>query len=109
MAAAVVKVGDHVRALEATKIGKGDRENWATAIYHMLNHLATASSRDIGNIWRSIVSMLSDLCKVNLHLANEVKKAIVLSGCQGRSSAICITRLRFQRASRKFSQRINVL
>ena len=84
MAAAVVKVGDHVRALKATKIGKGDRENWAAAIYHMLNRLATASSRDIGTIWKSIVAMLSDLCKVNLHLANEVKKAIGVEWVPGQ-------------------------
>ena len=84
MAAAVVKVGDHIRALKATKIGKGDRENWAAAIYHMLDRLAAASSKDITTIWESIVAMLSDLCKVNLDLANEVKKLVGVEWLPGQ-------------------------
>ena len=53
MAAAVVKVGDRIRAIKGVKIGKGDRANWAQAIYHMLDRLATASSKDISTIWNS--------------------------------------------------------
>ena len=63
-----MKLGDHFCALKATKIGKGNRGNWAAAISHMLDRLTIASNKDIGNIWKSIVAMLSDHCKVNLDL-----------------------------------------
>ena len=53
-----------------------DRENWAKAIYYMLDYLAAASNRDVGNIWCKLVAMVSDLCKVNLNLTVEVKKLV---------------------------------
>ena len=43
-------VSSHIRAPKCLQIGKGDRENWAKAIYHMLDCLPTASNRDVGNI-----------------------------------------------------------
>ena len=73
LAAAVVKVGTHIRALKSLQIKGSDRENWAKAIYHMLDRLATASSSEVSEIWRSIVAMVTDLCKVNISLAEEVK------------------------------------
>ena len=74
IAAAVVKVGTHVRALKALQLKKGDRENWAKAIYHMLDRQATASSAEVGVVWKSIVAMVRDLCKVNISLFQEVKQ-----------------------------------
>ena len=74
LAAAVVKVGTHIRALKSLQIKGSDRENWAKAIYHMLDRLATASSSEVSEIWRSIVAMVTDLCKVNINLAEEVKQ-----------------------------------
>ena len=50
LASAVVMVSSHIRAPKCLQIGKGDRENWAKAIYHMLDCLPTASNRDVGNI-----------------------------------------------------------
>ena len=76
IASAVVKVGGRIRALKGLQIGKGDRANWASAIYHMFDRLSSASNKEIRNIWESITAMVSDLCKVNLGLANEVKKLI---------------------------------
>ena len=46
----VVMVSLHIRSLKCLQIGKDDRENWAKAIYHMLDCLPTASNRDVGNI-----------------------------------------------------------
>ena len=74
LAAAVVKVGTHIKALKSLQIKGSDRENWAKAIYHMLDRLATASSSEVSEIWRSIVAMVTDLCKVNISLAEEVKQ-----------------------------------
>ena len=85
LAGAVVKVSSHIRALKCLQIGKGDRENWAKAIYHMLDHLATASNRDVGNIWCNLVAMVSDLCKVNLNLAVEVKKLVGVEWVPGQA------------------------
>ena len=42
----------------------------------MLDRLATASSSTIDNIWKSISSILSDLCKVNRYLSLEIQKMI---------------------------------
>ena len=74
VAAAVVKVGEKFRALKSLQLKKGDRENWASAIYHMLDRLATASGTEVGVIWKSIVAMVTDLCKVNISLAQKVKQ-----------------------------------
>ena len=87
LADAAVKVSSHIRALKCLQIGKGDRENWAKAIYHMLDRLATASNRDVGNIWWNLVVMGSDLCKVNLNLAVEVKKLVGVEWVPGQ--ALC--------------------
>ena len=73
IAGTVVKLSSHIRALKRLQIGKGDRENWAKTIYHMLGRLATVSNRDIGNIWCDLVAMVSDLFKVNLNLALKLK------------------------------------
>ena len=51
VAAAVVKVWDKICAIKGVKIGKSDRENWAKAIYHMLDLLSTASSHQISSKW----------------------------------------------------------
>ena len=76
IAGCVVKTGDRMKAFKALKIGKADRENWAKAIYQMLDRLATASHKDIKIIWQNIVVMVTDLCKVNHELAFEVKKLV---------------------------------
>ena len=47
IAAMVVKVGDKICALKSLNNSRGDRSNWATAILHMLDHLATASKVEI--------------------------------------------------------------
>ena len=85
LAGAVVKVSSHIRALKCLQIGKGDRENWAKAIYHMLDRLAAASNKDVGNIWCNLVAMVSDLCKVNLNLAVEVKKLVGVEWVPGQA------------------------
>ena len=55
------------------KISKGDRSNWATAIIHILDLLATASKVEIEALWKTITAMVSDLCKVNKQLASEMQ------------------------------------
>ena len=85
LAGAVVKVSSHIRALKCLQISKGDCENWAKAIYHMLDCLTTASNRDVGNIWCNLVAKVSDLCKVNLNLAVEVKKLVGVEWVPGKA------------------------
>ena len=41
LAGAAVKVSSHIGTLKCLQIGKGDHENWAKVIYHMLDRLAT--------------------------------------------------------------------
>ena len=76
IAATVTKVGDKIRALKAVPITKGTGENWASAIIYMLDRLATASSSSIDVMWKSLSSILSDLCKVNKNLSVEIQKMI---------------------------------
>ena len=76
IAASVVKVGDKIRALRSTQIASGTRDNWASTLFYMLDRLATASDSDIDTIWSNVSAFLSDLCKVNLHLAEEVRALI---------------------------------
>ena len=42
----------------------------------MLDRLATACNAEIDTVWHNLSVFLSDLCKVNLHLAEEVKSKI---------------------------------
>ena len=76
IAATVTKVGDKIRALKAVPITKGTRENWASAIIYMVGRLATALFSNIDNVWMSLSSILSDLCKVNKNLSVEIQKMI---------------------------------
>ena len=85
IAASVVKVGTKFRALKCVHIGKGDRDNRAKAVYHMLDRLASASSSDVKQIWKNIVAMVSDLCKVNLKLAAEVKQLVGVEWLPGQA------------------------
>ena len=71
IAGMVVKVVDKICALKSLKMSKVDRSNWATAIIHMLDCLATATKVKIEVIWKSITAMDSDLCKVNKQLVSE--------------------------------------
>ena len=64
--------------MKAQQIGKGDRMTWADTIVHMLTRLSLASKTDVKALWRSIRSILSDLCKVNKELGAEIKGVI---GC----------------------------
>ena len=47
-----------IKTLKCLQIGKCGRENWAKAIYHMLDCLATASNKDVRNIWFNLVAMV---------------------------------------------------
>ena len=85
LAGAIINVSSHIRALKCLHIGKCDRKIWAKAIYHMLNRLATASNRDVGNIRCNLVAMVSDLFKVNLNLAIEVKKLVGVEWVPGQA------------------------
>ena len=76
IAASVVKVGDKIRALKSAQISSGTRENWASTLCYMLDRLATAGDSNIDAVWSNVSAFLSDLCKVNLHLAEEVKSMI---------------------------------
>ena len=85
IAAAVVKVGDKIRALKSLQISKGNRNNWAIAIIHMLDRLATSSNVTVDEIWQSITTMVSDLCKVNKALAVEIQSIIGSAWCPGQA------------------------
>ena len=83
--ASVVKVGDKIRSLKISRLSNGTRENWADFIYHLLDRLATASNVDIVEVWENVSAFLSDLCKVNLHLAKNVHQIIGSSWVPGQA------------------------
>ena len=76
IAGSVIKVGDKIRALKSVQITKGSRKNWSAAIIHLLKRLAVASNNEVDSVWRSVTAVLSDLCKVNKHLAAEIQAMI---------------------------------
>ena len=76
IAAMLVRVGDKMRAVKAQQIGRGDRPTWADTIVHMLSRLSLASGTDVKALWRSVQSILSDLCDVNKKLGKEIKGVI---------------------------------
>ena len=76
IAATVAKVGDKFHALKTVKITKGTTNNWANDVTHMLQRLAKALNSDIHDIWQSVSAIISDLCKVNKNLAQEIKQII---------------------------------
>ena len=76
ISAMIVKVNGKMRAMKGQRIGKGDRATWADVVVHMLHRLTVASGKEITTMWESIKTMLSDLCKVNKHLAAEISKLI---------------------------------
>ena len=51
----------------------------------MRDRLAIASNRDVGNIWYNLVAMVSDLCKINLNLAVEVRKLVGVEWVPGQA------------------------
>ena len=76
ISAMLVRVGEKMRAVKALQIGKGDRATWADTIVHMLSRLAVSSGSDVKALWKSIQSILSDLCKVNKSLGKEIQGVI---------------------------------
>ena len=54
----------------------------------MLERLETASNRDVGNIWCNLGAIVSDLCKVNLNLAVEVKKIVGVEWVPGQACTL---------------------
>ena len=78
MAGAIMKVGEKHRALRLQTLGSENHSSWVETLVHMLKRLATASGRDVMEIWKSIMVLVSDMCKVNMNLAADVAKHL---GC----------------------------
>ena len=65
MGASLVSVDGKMRALKTQWMGNETRENWADTIIYQLKRLSIASSTEIVDIYKTIVSIVSDACKVN--------------------------------------------
>ena len=85
MAGAVLKVGSKYRALRLQTIGSGNHSSWVDTIVHMLKRLATASRNDVSKIWKSIMIMVSDMCRVNMNLAVDVAQQLGCSWKPGQA------------------------
>ena len=84
ISAMIVKVNGKMRAVKGQIIGKGDQATWADVVLHMLHRLTVASGKEIPTIWESIKMMLSNLCKVNKHLAAVISKFIGSASIPGQ-------------------------
>ena len=78
MAGAIVKVGEKYRALRLQTLGSENHSSWVETIVHMIKRLAIASGQEVSSIWRSIMVLVSDMCKVNMNLAIDVAQQL---GC----------------------------
>lgn len=85
MAGAVMKVGDKYRSLKLQTLGSENHASWVGTLVHMLERLSLASGRDVSEIWKSIMIMVSDMCRVNMNLAIDVAKTLGCSWVPGQA------------------------
>ena len=85
MAGAVCKVGDKYRSLKLQTLGSETHDSWVGTLVHMLKRLSLASGQDVSEIWKSIMVMVSDMCKVNMNLAVDVAKVLGCSWVPGQA------------------------
>ena len=78
MAGAVMKIGEKYRPLRLQTLGSENHSSWVETIVHMIKRLAIASRQEVSSIWKSIMVLVSDMCKVNMNLAIDVAKQL---GC----------------------------
>ena len=98
MAGAVLKVGERHRALRLQTIGSETHASWVETVSHMVKRLALASGQDVVNIWKSIMVMVSDMCKVNMNLAVDVAKELGCSWTPGQAFCNLHPRLMMSRS-----------
>ena len=80
-----MKVGDRYRSLKLQTLGSENHASWVGTLVHMLERLSRASGRDVSEIWKSIMIMVSDMCRVNMNLAIDVAKALGCSWVPGQA------------------------
>ena len=85
IAAMTVNVGGRTRAVKALQITATDRDNWSAAVINILDRLSTASGNELEVIWKSVQCIISDLCKVNVGLAQTIKEQIGLDWAPGQA------------------------
>ena len=103
MAGAIMKVGEKHRALRLQTLGSENHSSWVETLVHMLKRLATASGRDVMEIWKSIMVLVSDMCKVNMNLAADVAKHL---GCTWKpGQAYCNLHPRLGLVSMRFCRK----
>lgn len=94
--ASLVSVEGKMRALKTQWMGNEKRENWADMIIYQLQRLSIASSKDIPDIYKSIISIVSDACKVNKGLGAMISSKLGLTWIPGQLYCCIHTVLGFQ-------------
>ena len=98
MAGAIVKVGEKYRPLRLQTLGSENHSSWVETLIHMLKRLAIASGQDVHTIWRSIMVLVSDMCKVNMNLAMDVAQQLGCSWQPGQAYCNLHPRLMMSRS-----------
>ena len=68
----VIQSDSKLRTLPFQKMGNETRDNWSDLVEYLLKRMSVLSGRDKLDFWKSIVLFISDQCKVNKGLAEEV-------------------------------------
>ena len=98
MAGAVLKVGTKYRALRLQTLGSENHSSWVDTIVHWLKRLSTASGNDVLEIWKSIMIIVSDMCRVNMNLATDVAQQLGCSWKPGQAYCNLHPRLMMSRS-----------
>ena len=94
--ASLVYIEGQVRALKCQLMGNETRENWADTLIHNLRRLAMASGKEVVDIFKTILSFISDKCKVNENLPALVSSKLGIEWIPGTLYCCLHTVLGFQ-------------
>ena len=98
MAGAVLKIGEKHRALRLQTLGCETHSSWVETIAHMIRRLSLASGQDVSRIWQAILVLVSDMCKVNMNLAQDVALQLGCSWQPGQAFCNLHPRLMMSRS-----------
>ena len=89
-------------------LGKGERENWAKFIDHVLTRMSLASEIEKKELWYSVLLFISDQFKTNKGLAKEVAKYMGLEHEPGQKYCNIHPVLMFDEKMKKVWQDVQI-
>ena len=76
--------GKHIRTLPFQKMGNEKRDNWGELIEYLLQRMSILTGKNKTDFWFSIVLFISDQCKVNKGLTDNIARELGVSYSPGQ-------------------------